>query len=298
MTPIRAADLRGRVALVTGASRGIGRAIAQRLSAHGVAVVLSASARSDEGLEESCRRIRAAGGSAETVIADLADADECASLGNRACQAFGPIDILVNNAAAIPAFAPPSRIDRAAREATFAVNFHAAVDLTQALLPGMRERVWGRVLNISSETARQPPIPYPGPASMVHKLALYGASKAALERYTQALAAELHGSGVHVNAILPCKIAHTQGADGVVRALGASRPEWVEPVEVMAEAAYCAIAGPLTGAVSTSRELLQMLQQPLYGLDGATPIGDALTLAIDGAAGFDASRSADDKQTA
>ena len=198
---------------------------------------------------------------------------------------------------AIPAFAPPSRIDRAAREATFAVNFHAAVGLTQALLPGMREQGWGRVLNISSETARQPSIPYPGSAGLVHKLALYGASKAALERYTQALAAELHGSGVHINAILPSKIAHTEGADEVVSALGGSRPEWVEPVEMMAEAAYCAIAGPFTGAVTTSRDLLQMLQQPLHDLDGTTPIGDALTQAADGTNSAHARRSADQQET-
>ncbi|WP_084191763.1 SDR family NAD(P)-dependent oxidoreductase [Algiphilus aromaticivorans] len=290
--------LTGRVALITGASRGIGRAIAQRLAAHGVAVVLSASARSAEGLEESCRRIRAVGGKAKAVIADLADSDECAALGDRAGKVFGPIDILVNNAAAIPAFAPPSRIDRAAREATFAVNFHAAVDLTQALLPGMREQGWGRVLNISSETARQPPIPYPGSPALVHKLALYGAAKAALERYTQALAAELHGSGVHVNAILPSKIAHTEGADEVVRALGDSRPEWVEPVEMMAEAAYCAIAGPVAGVVSTSRDLLQMLQQPLHALDGTTPLGDAL---MQGAGSTDSAHTrgaADQQETA
>jgi NAD(P)-dependent dehydrogenase (short-subunit alcohol dehydrogenase family) len=273
-----AQTLAGHTALVTGASRGIGRAIAQRLAAHGAAVVVTASPRSEPGLRETCARIEKAGGRAAWLAADLADAGAREPLVSRAAECFGPIDILVNNAAAISAYAPPSRIDRAARAAMFEVNLQAPIDLIQQVLPAMRERRWGRILNLSSEMARQPPIPYPGPAKMIHALALYGCAKAALERYTLALAAELHDSGVHVNAVMPYKIAHTDGAAQVAQAMASTHPDWIEPVEMMAEASYRLIAGDSSGWIAVSREVLQRAQAKLHALDGVTVLGDALTL--------------------
>jgi len=271
--------LAGRVALVTGASRGIGRAIARRLAAHGAAVVVSASARSQEGLAQTVALIAGAGGRAAAVSADLADAAQRGGLVAAAAAAFGAPDILVNNAAAIPAYAPPSRIDLRARLATFEINFHAPVDLVQQALPAMRERGWGRIVNLSSEMAQQPPIPYPGPAKFVHALALYGASKAALERYTLGLAAELAGSGITANTLAPVKIALSESAEVVARQAAAANPHWVEPLEMMAEAAWLLVAGSYTGLVVKSRELLQLAQAPLHALDGHTVIGDATTLA-------------------
>jgi len=278
------ADLKGRVVLVTGASRGIGRAMARRLAAHGAMVAVSASARSLEGLRETCALIEQGGGRAAYFIADLADEQARAGLVAQAAAQLGPVDILVNNAATITAYAPPGKIDLAARRGMFEVNFQAPVDLIQQALPGMRARNWGRVLNISSETVNQPPIPYPGPARFVHALALYGASKAALDRYTLGLAAELHGSGIHVNALAPYKIARSESAEAVARQAAAAHPDWVEPVEMMAEAAYLLIAGSLTGLVVKSREVLQQAQAPLHALDGRTVIGDATTL-VDFSAG-------------
>jgi NAD(P)-dependent dehydrogenase (short-subunit alcohol dehydrogenase family) len=272
-------DLSGHVALVTGASRGIGRAIARRLAAHGATIAVTSSGRSAEGLRETCALIEQVGGTAISLTADLADAKARSTLVAEAAAKLGPVDILVNNAAAIPAFAPPSRIDLPARQSMFEINFHAAVDLSQQALPAMRERKWGRVVNISSEMARQPAIPYPGPGKFVHALALYGASKAALERYTLGLAAELHGSGVHVNAVAPYKIALSEGAEAVARQMAAAHPDWIEPVEMMAEAAYLLIAGSITGAVMVSRDVLQRAQASLHALDGTTVIGDAHTLA-------------------
>lgn len=270
--------LAGRVALVTGASRGIGRAICRRLAAHGAAVVATASARSEAGLRETCAAIEQDGGRAGYLVADLGDARARETLVGRVAERFGPVDILVNNAAAISAYAPPSRIDLAARMAMFEVNVQAPIDLTQQALPGMRERRWGCVLNIGSEMARQPAIPYPSPAKTIHALALYGCAKAALERYTYALAAELHGSGVRVNLVMPYKIAHTEGAAQIAEAMAAVHPDWIEPVEMMAEAAYRLIQGSASGWVAVSRDVLQRMQAPLHGLDGVTVLGDALTL--------------------
>jgi len=269
----------GRVALVTGASRGIGRAIALRLAAHGAVLAVTASARSREGLRETCALIERAGGRAVLLVADLAEEQARAGLVAQAAAQLGPVDIVVNNAATITAYAPPGKIDLPARRGMFEVNFQAPVDLIQQALSGMRTRGWGRILNISSEMARQPPIPYPGPAKFVHALALYGASKAALERYTLGLAAELQGSGVQANALAPYKIARSESAEAVARQASLAHPDWVEPVEMMAEAAYLLIAGSLSGLVVKSREVLQMMQAPLHALDGRTVIGDAMTLA-------------------
>lgn len=272
-------DLSGRVALVTGGSRGIGRAIAQRLAAQGVAVVVTASPRSVAGLEETCALIEAEGGQAAWVECDLADATARQTLIEDAGVPFGGIDILVNNAAAIPAYAPLSRIELSDRRQMFEINFHAPCDLIQQALPHMHAQRWGRIVNLSSEMARQPPIPYPGPAKFIHALGAYGASKAALERATLALAAELHGSGINANALSPFKIALTDGARAVAQQMAAQHPDWIEPIEMMAEACYLLITHGLSGIATNSRELLQRLQAPLHALDGVTVIGDALTLA-------------------
>ncbi len=132
--------LRNRVALVTGASRGIGRAIAQRLAAHGAAVVASASSRSGDGLRQTVALIEQSGGRAAFVETDLADDATRATLVARAAEPFGAIDILINNAAGISSYAPPSKMDLSARRAMFELNLHAPMDLIQQALPSMRAR--------------------------------------------------------------------------------------------------------------------------------------------------------------
>lgn len=272
-------SLKQHVALVTGASRGIGRAIAQRLAAHGAAVVLNASPRSAAGLRETAELIEKTGGRASWVEADLADETERSNLIARASKNFGPVDILINNAAGISSYAPPSKMDLAARRAMFELNFHAPMDLVQQALPSMRAQGWGRIVNISSEMAQQPQPPFEGPAKMIHALTLYGASKAALERTSLGLAAELDGSGVHINVLSPCKIAVTEGARDIARQMLATHPQWLEPVEMMAEASYQLVTGPHHGICTHSRDLLQSLRAPLHALDGRTVIGDGWTLA-------------------
>lgn len=273
-------DLSGRVAFITGARRGIGRGIARRLAAHGASVVLAARLEGEEGIDDTVATIRAAGGKAAAIAFDLADPEARADAVERAAAAFGPIDILVNNAATNDqTYLPPSTMSLAVRQRIFEVNVHAPVDLIQQALPLMRERGWGRILNIVSETIRQPPAPYPGPAKYVDGLVLYGASKAALERYTFGLSAELMGSGIHVNATYPYRVCVTEMNSPAAKQALKAHPDWAEPVEMMAEAALALIGRDLNGLSINSRALLQMLGQPLFALDGTTMIGDGLTLA-------------------
>ena len=273
--------LQNHTALVTGASRGIGRAIAQRLAAHGAAVVVSASPRSVDGLKKTVALIEQAGGRAAFIEADLADETSRSTLVAGASEKFGVVDILINNAAGISAYAPPSKMDLAARRSMFELNFHAPIDLIQQALPAMWERGWGRIINISSEMAQQPRPPFEGPAKMIHALAVYGASKAALERSSLGLAAELDGSDINVSVLSPFKIAVTEGATAIARQMVASHPEWLEPVEMMAEAAYQLVIGSHNGIVTHSRALLRSLNTALHALDGKTVLGDSSTPASD-----------------
>lgn len=270
------ASLGGRIALITGARRGIGWAIARRLAAQGATVVLHASPSSAAALTAHVDALHRQGHRAAALTADLADAAARADLVARAAAAAGgPVSLLINNAATIGAYAPPGRIDLAARQQLFAVNVDAPLDLIQQALPAMRAAGWGRILNLSSETTSPPPIPYPGSAKQVHALTAYGASKAALERYTLGLAAELQGSGVTVNALKPYRIVRSESAAAVVAQMEATHPDWIEPVALMAEAAYQLLARGLTGEVTVSRALLARLQAPVHALDGVTVLGDA-----------------------
>ncbi len=271
--------LAGRVALVTGATQGIGRAIARRLAAEGASIIACGSGRSAEGVGATCDVIRGAGGRAAPLLADLANVGARENLIARAADVFGSIDILINNAASVGGYAPPSRISYDDRHLAFEVNLHAAFDLIQQAVPAMVATGWGRIVNISSETARTPAIPYPGSAKFIHMLTAYGASKIALERATAALAAELHGTGVTANVILPYRIALSENAEMAARMSMDAHPEWIEGVEMMAEAAAILVAGRFSGVIACSREVLRMTQSPLHGVDGVTILGDARTLA-------------------
>jgi citronellol/citronellal dehydrogenase len=268
----------GRVALVTGASRGIGRAIARRLSAEGAAVVLNASRPGTHGklagtLEEAVAEIQALGGSAALLAADLAQHQARQDLVERASEAFGPVDILVNNAASAR-MRLPSQAGYEERRLMFELNVNAPVDLAQQAVPQMKARGGGWILNISSATARQPEVPYRDSAMAAHVIGPYGASKAALDRYSEALAHELAGDGIFVNALAPVAIVLTQGAD-YVRDIARRNPDMVEPVELMVEAALELCSGRHVGRVVTSRELVHSLGLPVMSLDGRKVLGDA-----------------------
>jgi NAD(P)-dependent dehydrogenase (short-subunit alcohol dehydrogenase family) len=272
-------SLSGTNALITGASRGIGRAMARRLAAEGASIVLCASRLGSHGdlagtLEEAVAEIREAGGNAAAAVANLAVDVERGDLVARAEAVFGPLDVLINNAA-MGRWGLPSALGLADRRKLLEVNLHAPVDLAQQVLPGMRARGRGWILNISSDSARQPQVPYRDTPEAAHAVAAYGASKAALDRYTEGLAHEVAGDGVCVNALAPVAIVLTQAAARFVGHIAERNPDMLEPVEVMVEAAVELVTQQHVGRIAVSRSLLHEVRRPVRSLDGSRLVGDA-----------------------
>lgn len=275
-------ELTGRIALITGASRGIGRAIALRFAAEGAAVVVTASRMGSHGdlegtLEDTVHSIVSHGGQAFAVACDLTDPDARSDLVARASEAFGEIDILVNNAARAK-YEFSSTLSSAARTSMFDLNVNVPVELLQQALPGMRDKGRGWCLNISSRTAEQPEPPYPDTRAAAHVLGGYGASKAALNRYTEALAHELADEQIYVNALAPNNIVLTSVSEQV-RGIARRRPDMVEPVEMMAEAALELCTGSHVGQVVYSRNIVHAAGRKLCDLNGKDVIGDAFSAA-------------------
>ncbi|MSO79455.1 MAG: SDR family NAD(P)-dependent oxidoreductase [Acidimicrobiia bacterium] len=272
-------SLTGRVALVTGASRGIGAGIAQRLAAEGAAVGITARTLTSApdaplagSLEETLELIRAAGVPTVAIVADLADADDRARIVPAVEAELGPIDVLVNNAAAAM-YMPNTEISLKRRRLTFELNLHAPIDLAQAVLQGMRTRGEGWIVNISSATSKHPTGPPfdPGVGKLGFTTGTYGASKAALERFTTALAAELYGDNIAVNSLAPVAAVRTPGADLLVGDVMDANPNIVEPLELFVEAVVAlATCDPATttGRILSSRPFLTELGREIRALDG------------------------------
>ncbi|MDQ4212900.1 SDR family NAD(P)-dependent oxidoreductase [Microbacterium sp. ASV81] len=183
-----------RTAVVTGAGRGIGRAIAVALAEAGAETVVLI-ARSADQLAETARLVEEAGATAKPLPADLGDLDALRTLGTRIAAAVGRVDILVNNAGTVEPMGASGSLDPSAMLDALRLNVVAPVALAGALLPGMAQGGWGRVVNVSSGVAARP-------EAMIGA-STYAATKGALEAQTLSMAAEYANTGVTFNAYRP-----------------------------------------------------------------------------------------------
>jgi NAD(P)-dependent dehydrogenase (short-subunit alcohol dehydrogenase family) len=221
-------SLEGKTALVTGASKGIGKAIALAYGEAGANVV--ATARTQTEIDEVTKAITSQGSQALGVIADLGVESDIYGLADTATQAFGAIDILVNNAAIIHPRIAVADFDPDLWRDVLNVNLTGAFLITQRLLPAMIERGYGKIINISSIGGRK------GGAGR----GAYRVTKAGLISLTETLAAELYEFGINVNAICPGG-TDTEGFREAFNTTGRSEnPKLMDPVEIAEVALFLA----------------------------------------------------------
>lgn len=269
--------LSGKTALVTGSSRGIGRAIAQRLAAEGATVVVTArsanpspSIRAGTSMAlpgtigETIELIEAAGGTATGIAVDLEDAGQRARLVDEVVERTGRIDILVNNAG----FADYSVIENMSMETfdrTVEHYLRTPFVLTQAAIPHMRAQGAGWIVNIGSVTGLAPARPYREYNKSSGDV-VYASMKAALHRFSQGVAAELMDSNIAVNVVGPSSAVRTPGAAALI-------PDTfpTEPVEYLAETVLAMCHRPAaerTGLVAFSLHYPWSQRLPVHTLDG------------------------------
>lgn len=271
--------LNGRVAIITGASRGIGAAIAKRFVAAGARVAIVARTLEPQediagSLTEVAEAIKAAGGECCMIQADLTNPEHLAHIVNETVRQLGGVDILVNNAAWCR-FPPIWEVTPKHMQLAFQMNVHTPNSLSQLVYPYLKEKGEGWILNISSATADMPPAaPWNFDERYLrynrdnHPTA-YGASKSALERLTVGWALEMSGSGIAVNALAPVGAVASEGAMAVG---GWDANDNLEPVEAMAEAALQLCHRPAvdcSGRVARSIPLLRQLHVDIRNLDGS-----------------------------
>ena len=251
--------LAGKVAVITGASRGIGEAIAYRYAQEGAKVIVSARTVEDGdhalpgSINSVVKRIRDAGGEAHAVRADLAVEEHRTNLVKEAENTFGSVDILVNNAA-ITYFIPVADFPEKRFRLMMEVQVYAPFHLAQLVLPSMVEKQSGWIINISSHAALHPVKDVVGRGGTV-----YGMCKAALERFTTGLASEVYPQNIGVNVISPGLVA-TPGVVHHKLITDETPEERITPVEHMAEACLRLAYGDakdLTGKITYADEMLK-----------------------------------------
>ncbi len=260
--------LAGKVAVVTGASRGIGEAVAIRYAMEGAKVVVAARTLNDGdhvlpgGIAATAESITAAGGEAIAVTADLAvDADRRALISTTE-ETFGPVDILVNNAA-VTYYAPVHEFSEKRFRLMMEVQVWAPFQLAALVLPGMLERGSGWILNVSSHAAIHPEKTAGRPGG-----AVYGMCKAALERFTTGLAQEVYGKGIGVNVISPGLVATPGALHHNLITPESKFP--ITPVEHMAEACLRLVYGDaqaLTGRIDYADAVMEEFNLTAASLD-------------------------------
>ena len=266
----------GRNAVVTGASRGIGAAIAERLAADGANVAIAARTLDEHpvlpgSLNETLAKLNSYGGTHASIVADMGDPESREGLIAKAKEHLGgPIDILVNNAAAaiyMPLAEYPLRRVRLMME----INLLAPLDLTQQALPDMIEAGEAWVVNLSSATANYEPGPPYRQSELLEVMGIYGASKAALNRMTNAFSVETHKHSIRMNTIEPRAAVLSEGADIKVGEM--LSPEQIESMEAMVEAAVflCDCEPDFTGRVCSSLELIEEQNLTVMTLGGDEP---------------------------
>jgi NAD(P)-dependent dehydrogenase (short-subunit alcohol dehydrogenase family) len=186
------AQLDGRAALVTGGGRGLGRAIALALAEAGAAVAVGA--RSTHEVDAVAGELRDAGHAALSVPLDVADENSIDTAVRRVADGLGPVDVLVNNAGVVWPLGTLLAVESAEWERSVGINLFGVVRCLRAVLPGMLERGFGRIVNLSSGAASGPGMP---------AASAYSVGKAALDMVTSNLAAELDGTGVCVTGVRP-----------------------------------------------------------------------------------------------
>jgi NAD(P)-dependent dehydrogenase (short-subunit alcohol dehydrogenase family) len=256
--------LDGRIAIVTGASRGIGEEIAKLFASEGARVVCAARTLNEGdhklltgSLSGTVAQIVKAGGKAVAVAVDVSKVEECERLVRAAQDAFGVPDILVNNAA-LTYYRDVVDYNPRHWAKAFEVNVHAPFNLSRLVLPGMLEVGRGSIVNISSGSAIGPgrtPFTNARPA---HGGTMYGATKAALERFTQGLAQEVQQRGIAVAAVSPSQTVATPGTVYHKLMSGMDDPRG-EPPTYMARAALLLASEPperINGRVTYSQQIL------------------------------------------